>query len=332
MSTNQTASPKHKPGFRPGVCVKNGKLYAFSKERIVVVKGWPEMAAWTKTYRRPNWTRFRPAIDFHEGSIEAKRTRHQARPSQYCRHEVETSDPFDPLIPLAGRFLDYIYDKKDRESVRQNLPTEFRVLLAPVVAASLPPYDPLSAIPAPAPPEPETDNGCNADDREKLLVRHYFSTVPWEIRKPIAPFESRQWHLFVMAARCSGSLDLLKGNPALAYALASCWAFGPYESGQATRVMRRLIGLRRRKICAALGFEDSEWAVSIFAKIAPAACTVSWLLTIRDLLRDPEWRKTLQHLPTIDVAVMEFLCNRSLRRSATRPLLHELQTSVKTAI
>jgi hypothetical protein len=44
MSIEQRATKK-KPGFRPGVCVKNNKLYAFSKVRVVVVRGWPEMAA-----------------------------------------------------------------------------------------------------------------------------------------------------------------------------------------------------------------------------------------------------------------------------------------------
>ena len=59
MSIDQQAKKK-KPGFRPGVCVKNNKLYAFSEVRVVVVRRWPEMAAWTKTYSKPQWSRFRP--------------------------------------------------------------------------------------------------------------------------------------------------------------------------------------------------------------------------------------------------------------------------------
>jgi hypothetical protein len=72
---------------------------------------------------------------------------------------------------------------------------------------------------------------------ERELVRHYFGDVPWEIRKAIAPFEDRHWHLLVMAARCPGSLGLITSNPALAHCLAPCWAFGPYPSRYATRTM-----------------------------------------------------------------------------------------------
>jgi hypothetical protein len=176
------------------------------------------------------------------------------------------------------------------------------------------------------------DKRCEAMERERELVRRYFSSVPWDFRKAIAPFDGRHWHLLVMAARCAGSLDLITNNPALAYCLASCWAFGPYPSKYATRLMRRLIGATRRHICGALGFPETESSVSVLSKIPASACSVSWLLTVRDLLRDPEWHKPLLHLPSVDLTVLQFLCNRAGRRRTTTRLLHELSGSEAGAL
>jgi hypothetical protein len=168
------------------------------------------------------------------------------------------------------------------------------------------------------------DKVREAIEKEQELVRRYLGDVPWDVRKAIAPFECRQWHLLVMAARCPGALDLITSNPALAYCVASCWVFGSWPSGYATRVMRSLLHSRRRKICGALGFEESESAVSVLGKIPASACSVSWLLTIRDLLKDPDWRKPLLHLPSLNLAVMQLLCSKALRRRTTPRLLHEL--------
>jgi hypothetical protein len=77
MSIDLPAPTSTKPRFRPGVCVKNGKLYAFSDIRVIVVRGWPEMSAWTKTCRRPHWSRFRPHID-----PPGRGNFRQAKPSQ----------------------------------------------------------------------------------------------------------------------------------------------------------------------------------------------------------------------------------------------------------
>ncbi len=281
MSIDQAALKSKKPGFRPGVSVKNGKLYAFSEVRAVVVRGWPEMSAWTKTYRRPQWSRFRPKIDFSEGIIEATRSRHRFRPDR----PILEDEP-SPELPEAGPQLEFPDLDNPAALEMKKLREEF--------------------------------------EKEKQLVREYLGNVPVEVRNAIAPFQSRQWHLCAMAARCQGSLDLITSNPALAYCLASSWAFTPYPSKAAMRLSRRLIGLRRRSICGVLGFPESEASVSVLSKIPASSCCIPWLLTIRALLRDPDWRKTLLHLPSLNPAVMLFLGNKAFRRRTAPHLLHEL--------
>lgn len=313
MSIEQRATKK-KPGFRPGVCVKNNKLYAFSNVRVVVVRGWPKMEAWTKTYSKPQWSRFRPKIDFQEGSIEATRSRHRCQPGQYNRHSPDREDPFQPNAS-DWNLLEWLDSEKAevRQFARESALIEWKYSPEPVQYEN-----------ARDPDVIERNKQSEAIEYERELVRHYFGDVPWEIRKAIAPFEDRHWHLLVMAARCPGSLDLITSNPALAYCLASCWAFGPHPSKYAARTMRRLISSRRRSICGALGFPESESSVAVLSKIPASACCVSWLLTIRDMLRDPDWRKTLLHLPSLNLSVMHFLCTKALRRRTTPRLLREL--------
>ena len=99
MSIDLPAPTSTKPRFRPGVCVKNGKLYAFSDIRVIVVRGWPEMSAWTKTCRRPNGSRLRPHIDLQEGVISARRSRHKGRPGQHGCYAPESEDSFRTQTP-----------------------------------------------------------------------------------------------------------------------------------------------------------------------------------------------------------------------------------------
>jgi len=203
MSIDQAASKTKSPGFRPGVCVKNGKLYAFSENRLIVMRGWPEMSAWTRTWHDPRWSRTRPKIDFQHGIIHAVRSRRR-------------SEPETPMLPGA------------------DLNKRLQLF------------------------------------KEQKVVRDYFSNVPPDVRDAIAPFWRSQWHLHVMAARCPDSLDLIMSNPATAFCLASCWAFVQSPSRYGVRLMRRLIGSRRRHICGALGFPEAESSVSVLAKIPSA--------------------------------------------------------------
>lgn len=163
--------------------------------------------------------------------------------------------------------------------------------------------------------------------KETKLVRDYFGNVPPAVMHAVFPFHHRQWHLLAMAARCPGSVDLIMSNPALAYCLASCWTFTQSPSRDATRLMRRVIGSRRRDICGALGFPTAESSVSVLAKIPTSMCFIPWLLIIRALLKDSRWRKTLWHLPSLENEAWNFLLYEPTRRRATPRFLHELSES-----
>ena len=273
MSSSSQNFNDTKTGFRPGISAKNGKLYAFSSTRIIVIKGWPELAAWTKTFQKPQWSRFRPRLCIETGNLDAVRSRHRFRPEDCsdamigCNHSATRNPSEDPEIIALNQSLDRM-------------------------------------------------------DEEMQRVRNYFSPVPIEVRKVIAPFPNRQWHLMVMAARCPGALEMFTSNPALAYSLASCWIFTDRPSKEATRQMRRFIPWKRRNICEALGFHDC--AESILRKIPTFACSISWLLTLRDLLKDSDWQKNLRHLPCLNPNVLTFLGYQSFRKRITSSLLQEL--------
>ena len=66
---------------RPGIAFKNGKLYVFSKCRVSVLKGWPEMAAWTRSKGQPLWCRFRPLLDIAANTAGDVRSRHRFHPA-----------------------------------------------------------------------------------------------------------------------------------------------------------------------------------------------------------------------------------------------------------
>jgi hypothetical protein len=253
MSTGQEI--QH-PRFRPGVYVKNGTLYAFTEFEGLMVRGWPQMWAWTRSCLYSLWQRWKPEIDFRKGIIRMGQ------------------DPDRPLAADAGTMDASAEDE--------------------------------------------------ALERERKLVRDFFSNVPLDVRDAIAPFETRRWYLFLMAARCPESLDLITSNPALAYCAASCRAFGPYSSNHAARRTRLLIHSRRREICGALGFPASESTVSILRKIPASACEVPRLLAVRELLKYPDWHKWLSHLPSLNLHVLHFLKDKALRRRTTPRLLREL--------
>jgi len=75
-NTKSTVSAKQVL-FRPGVAVKAGKLYVYSKKRVIVVRGWPEMAAWTRSGGRSGWARIRPNLNLKAGLLVPLRSKHR---------------------------------------------------------------------------------------------------------------------------------------------------------------------------------------------------------------------------------------------------------------
>jgi hypothetical protein len=129
------------------------------------------------------------------------------------------------------------------------------------------------------------------DQRERSLIGDFVVCIPAKVQKVVAPFATRHWHLLSMAARCDPRLDLLGDNPALGFAMASCWCFCGIPSGQAMRWIRKMISRRRRDIAGALGFPKRETTVRVLSKLSPDACCIGHLLSRRHKSATPGSRR-----------------------------------------
>lgn len=272
--------PKPAGPFRSGVSLKNGKLYCFSKRRVIVIRGWPEMAAWTKSVGQPQWCRIRPEINIGDGQVNDVRSRHRFNPNTF-----RSAGGIQELGPM-------------------------------------PEHEPE--------PSPELLKIEEMFARKTEQISAYFSNVPEGLRRMVARFPGRHWHLLAMAARCPDSIQLLKENPALGFALASAWAFTPLQSRGVMRFIRLWSQRRRRVIAARLGFPDAQATVSILTRIEPEVCGLGWLLEMRRILADPAWNKTVRHLPRLNAGAMFFLCKPAFRNRVAPAFIHEMaeQTSM----
>lgn len=269
---------------RPGIAFKDGKLCVFSKCRVSVLKGWPEMAAWTRSNNRPKWQRFRPAIDIAKQQIGSTRSQHRS--------------------PLTMRW----WPQRVEEAAWRIPPdqlAEAQEAMAPDRAD-----------------EYEEDGWCRFYRRriaaEKQIISDFIATIPKQVRDVVARFPSRHWHLLSMVARCDSTLQFLQENPGLGVAMASCWVFSNAKSGQAMRWIRRMAPRRRRDIVAALGFPKSEAAVRVLAKLKPDSCSVSNILLLRDFLEAPDFKKLLAHAPLIDNTLLTLMSFAPLQTAITR--------------
>ncbi|MBI4024857.1 MAG: PcfJ domain-containing protein, partial [Verrucomicrobia bacterium] len=158
-------------------------------------------------------------------------------------------------------------------------------------------------------------------EREHAL--RFIATIPDESRKLAGSFASRQWHVLCLLARCPEASDLVRQNPALAFALASSWAFRPglTHPWRSARVMSRR---RQRDLARWLGWPDGEWPARVLRKVEPAWCAVPLLLDLRDAMRRKDERKWLLHLPAVNGPVVAILRNQRLAGRFSFHFLREL--------
>lgn len=99
--------------------------------------------------------------------------------------------------------------------------------------------------------------------RAGLTRRHqaavqFFSAFPRAVRGRVAPLPERHWHVLSLLARCPGAAQLLESNPALAFALASSWAFRPRAVARPLRSARSLLSKPRTVIAEWLAFDRNK--------------------------------------------------------------------------
>jgi hypothetical protein len=138
----------------------------------------------------------------------------------------------------------------------------------------------------------------------------WLNLIPKEILKAIEPFKQRQWHLLSFVARCGlPSMDLIKSTPALAWMLASSWAFKTNPVKNHFRSIRRLLvkSKNQQDILKWLDYPNTKSVIKILRKIDIAEVDVSLLLNLKDLLIKQVSIRHLQHCNTINKTTLWLL-------------------------
>jgi hypothetical protein len=236
------------PGFR----FKEGKLYAFAEDGVMVLETWPVLRALRKREDRP-WEEFAP--DFRV--VQPYRPR-KVKPSPQLELE---------LGPIPTK------------------PT----------AVSL------------------------AQQRKWAFDRFRFS-LPKPVAARAEKFRSRQWTLLQLFHARAETLEFAEQNPALCFALANFRCFIRGALGDAVKMSAS----RQRDVAGWLGFPSTEGTSRILAKLKAESVSVELLNPMRDAMKDPEFAKTLAHLPQLNAGVVAIATDPELRASVTPKLLNEV--------
>ncbi|MCC5828110.1 MAG: hypothetical protein JJU36_01560, partial [Phycisphaeraceae bacterium] len=148
-----------------------------------------------------------------------------------------------------------------------------------------------------------------------------------DVRKAIAPFSERHWHLLSLTSRCGvAALDLVASNPSLAFALASNWVFHRPAVQRPLRAARSLLarGRKQREILAWLGFPATESTRKILARVVPASVSVKVLMFLRQQLESTDTAKALGHLQRINAGVLRIAIDSTLLPAAMPQFLAEV--------
>lgn len=160
----------------------------------------------------------------------------------------------------------------------------------------------------------------------------WFSRIPPEVRWTVSEFPTRQWHLLAMAARCGdAALDLMRSNPALAFALASNWAFHTPPVARPLRSARALLarGKKQRDILEWLGFPATGSARKALRKLAHPSLSVPRLLYLRDGLHNQDAARLLSHTTRLNAGAVRLVTDDLLLQFVTPSLLEEVAHSAQ---
>ncbi len=242
--------------FKPGAAYRNGKLYEFTGDCVIVMRGWPEMRAWqwTGIFARP-WRCVRPRL--HRVSL---------------REIGRMENPYlQPPEPNGQMLFPFAY----------------------------------------------SHTGACA-------YRAFWWGVPKAYREWVMPFRDRRWHMLALLARCPGADDLIVSNPALAFCLASNWAFHKPAVCQPLRAARSLVCKKQRRILEWLGFPGTESARQILRRIPPRSMTVQFLINLRAALRSTEWIRPLRFMNRITEDVFSIITTPERSSAVAFSFLEEL--------
>lgn len=157
------------------------------------------------------------------------------------------------------------------------------------------------------------------------LIR-YLALVPPELLTLIKDVGTRQWHLLALFARCGEkAVELYQSTPALAWMLASSWAFKTQPVKNHFRSIRALLqpGKSQCDILRWLDFPSTKQTVKLLRKVDMSEVDVTFFLHLKQIITNQTSLNTLRHLPCIDYSVVRLLANHPLRFSFA--FLHRFQ-------
>ncbi|NVK24435.1 MAG: hypothetical protein HWE10_05875 [Gammaproteobacteria bacterium] len=138
----------------------------------------------------------------------------------------------------------------------------------------------------------------------------YLETIPFDILHLIKGVGSRQWHLLAMFARCGKeAIELFKSTPALAWMLASSWAFKEKPVKDHFRSIRRLFkkGKSQVDILKWLDYPSSKQVIKLLRKVDMADVDVTFFLHLKTIILKQTSIKTLRHIQRIDYSIVRLL-------------------------
>lgn len=138
----------------------------------------------------------------------------------------------------------------------------------------------------------------------------YLETIPVDILHLIQGVSSRQWHLLALFARCGEeAIELFQSTPALAWMLASSWAFKDKPVRDHFRSIRRLFkaGKSQLDVLKWLDYPSSKQVIKLLRKVDMSDVDVTFFLHLKTIILKQTSIKTLRHIQRIDYSIIRFL-------------------------
>jgi hypothetical protein len=165
--------------------------------------------------------------------------------------------------------------------------------------------------------------------RQRDIARKFIEGTPPEVVNAIVAYTDRRWHLYCLLARCPEALELAKSQPALVYALASCWVYHRPTPTQPMRAVRALIKKGIPHMWAWLGFPSNERAVEMHSWLQPRGLTMKRLLDYRTTVQSQNMQDFLFDLGPLEWEHLEFAITPWMSRMTTASLLRNLHVPGK---
>lgn len=167
--------------------------------------------------------------------------------------------------------------------------------------------------------------------RREEAYMQFVDRIPPRVRSLLSGFTYRQFHMLNFLARCGEpALEMSEANPALAFCLASNWAFHKPAVQRPLRSARALLAKKQVEILEWLGFPATEPTRKLMRKVEMKEVDTTTLFFLRGALRRPELVERLCHLPRINDDIVRIVTGRELRPLVTQGFLYQLSAQTQT--